>query len=134
MFFSNMQNLILPGYGRNMGDGWETKRSRVPNNRDWVIIQLAYPGQLKKIVVDTLHFKGNYPDHCSMEACYVEGTLTDLDSVDWFPILPKCKLEADEEHLFEQEIIAHKKLSHVRFFIYPDGGVSRLRLFGTIAK
>ena len=34
-------NLILPGRGKNMGDGWETKRSRTKGHNDWVVIQLC---------------------------------------------------------------------------------------------
>jgi allantoicase len=36
-------NLILPGRGKNMGDGWETKRTRVKGHKDWVIIKLCVP-------------------------------------------------------------------------------------------
>lgn len=38
--FSQGPNLILPGRGKDMGDGWETKRSRTPGHQDWVIIKL----------------------------------------------------------------------------------------------
>ena len=69
MFFSSMSNLIMPNRGINMGDGWETKRNRTPNNRDWVILKLAHKGTVDKIIVDTCHFKGNYPDSCSIEFC-----------------------------------------------------------------
>lgn len=69
MFFSHMDNLIMPGRGINMGDGWETKRNRTPNNRDWVIVRLANEGIIEKIIVDTCHFKGNYPDSCLIEGC-----------------------------------------------------------------
>src|SRR5437867_1854450 len=56
MFFSHMDNLILPGRGVNMGDGWETKRNRTPNNRDWVIVRLAHEGIIDEILIDTCHF------------------------------------------------------------------------------
>ena len=36
-----MGNLIMPGRGVNMGDGWETKKTAAPGNRDWVILRLA---------------------------------------------------------------------------------------------
>jgi allantoicase len=62
MFFSHMDNLIMPGRGINMGDGWETKRNRTPGNKDWVIVRLAHKGIIEKILIDTCHFKGNYPD------------------------------------------------------------------------
>lgn len=133
MFFSSMNNLVMPGRGVNMGDGWETKRNRTPNNRDWVLLRLAHPGLIEKIVVDTHHFKGNYPDRCSIEACFSEYDPAVIDNtVQWHTILPEQKLSADAEHVFTKEIGTHQKISHVRLNIFPDGGVSRLRLFGKI--
>ncbi|GAA4332055.1 allantoicase [Flaviaesturariibacter amylovorans] len=132
MFFSSMSNLIMPGRGVNMGDGWETKRNRTPGNRDWVILRLAHPGSIRRAVVDTAHFKGNYPDRCSLEACHAP---TDEDALenhaDWYPLLPEQKLEADSIHEFTKELTSDAVFTHVRLTIYPDGGVSRLRLFGT---
>jgi allantoicase len=137
MFFSHMDNLLMPGRGVNMGDGWETKRNRTPGNRDWVIVRLAHPGKINNILVDTCHFKGNYPDRCSIESCFIEND-SNIDwtnsSVEWKEILPQQKLSADHEHHFEKEIVSHDKASHIRLFIYPDGGVSRLRLFGNIVR
>jgi allantoicase len=137
MFFSHMDNLLMPGRGKNMGDGWETKRNRTPNNRDWVIVKLAHAGMLQKVVVDTCHFKGNYPDTCSLEGFYQEeGKETDFSSsaVAWVEILPKAKLQADNEHFFESELVAKGPFTHVRLNIFPDGGISRLRLFGTLTS
>lgn len=136
MFFSHMDNLIMPGRGVNMGDGWETKRNRTPNNRDWVIVKLAHKGEINKILVDTCHFKGNYPDTCSIEGINVSDTTIDFSSPDlkWTEILPKTKLQADHEHYFEKEIASKDSFTHVRLNIFPDGGISRLRLFGFIKK
>lgn len=133
MFFSHMDNLIMPGRGVNMGDGWETKRNRTPNNKDWVIVRLAHAGNIKKALIDTCHFKGNYPDSCMIEGCNITGTTIDFakDAVEWTTILPQTKLQADLEHYFENEIINTDKIfSHVRLTIFPDGGVSRMRLWG----
>lgn len=133
MFFSNMNNLIMPGRGVNMGDGWETKRNRTPNNRDWVIIKLAKAGFITKAIVDTCHFKGNYPDRCSIEGCLVaDDAVTSFENTNWQTILPEQKLNAHEILEFEKEIVASPLVSHVRFNIFPDGGVSRLRLIGKI--
>lgn len=134
MFFSHMDNLIMPGRGVNMGDGWETKRNRTPNNRDWVIVKLAHKGEISKILVDTCHFKGNYPDTCSIEGINVSDNSIDFSSSDlkWIEILPKTKLQADHEHYFEKEIATKDSFTHIRLNIFPDGGVSRLRLFGYI--
>jgi allantoicase len=135
MFFSSMDNLILPGRGINMGDGWETKRNRTPNNRDWVILRLAHPGIIEKIIVDTCHFKGNYPDSCSIEVCDSNNDNSVItDKIEWKVVLRNQKLSADREHEYINEIQQHSASSHVRLNIFPDGGVSRLRLFGKIIK
>lgn len=134
MFFSHMGNLIMPDRGVNMGDGWETKRNRTPNNKDWVILKLATKGVIKNIVVDTNHFKGNYPDRCSLEGCVANDDNLDATNIEWFEILPEVKLQANKEHFFDGEVTVEQPCTHVRFFIYPDGGVSRLRLFGIKAS
>ena len=135
MFFSHMDNLIMPGRGINMGDGWETKRNRTPNNRDWVIVRLAHKGIIEKVVIDTAHFKGNYPDSCLLEGCNIsvndEEKLSG-DAVQWTTILSQQKLSADHEHFFENEIVNKEAFTHVRLSIFPDGGVSRMRLWGKI--
>ena len=114
-----------------MGDGWETKRNRTPGNRDWVILKLATAGTIQRIVVDTCHFKGNYPDSCSIEACNsADDEMVKQNSVTWETLLPQQKLEADKEHEFINEITGQQTYTHVRLNIFPDGGVSRLRLFG----
>jgi allantoicase len=131
MFFSAMGNLIMPGRGVNMGDGWETKRNRTPDNRDWVILKLATAGTIEKVLVDTCHFKGNYPDRCSIDTCFTNKDEDVLNGVaDWKILLSQQRLAADNEHLFVKEINDVGVVTHVRLNIFPDGGISRLRLFG----
>lgn len=135
MFFSHMDNLIMPGRGINMGDGWETKRNRTPANRDWAIVRLAHKGVIEKITIDTAHFKGNYPDSCLLEGCNLSVDEEDKiasDAIRWTTILPQTKLQADHEHFFEKEIVSKEAFTHVRLSIFPDGGVSRMRLWGKI--
>jgi len=130
MFFSAMSNLIMPGRGVNMGDGWETKRNRTPNNRDWVVLKLAIPGYIDSFEIDTAHFKGNYPDRCSIEACYSPNTDDVLhETAKWITLLPESKLQADHIHAFKSTNDT-EKFTHVRLNIFPDGGVSRLRVWG----
>jgi allantoicase len=135
MFFGHRHNLIMPGRAANMSDGWETKRRRGPGH-DWVIIKLGKPGQVRRLEVDTAWFKGNFPESCSLEATSVsagaEEKLTDLSTV-WTSILPRTKLQAHTRHFFENEILDAGAVSHLRFNIFPDGGVSRLRVYGTLA-
>ena len=94
MFFSSMNNLIMPGRSENMGDGWETKRRRGPGY-DWIVLKLGLPGAIRKIEVDTNHFKGNYPDMCSIDGCAAPGAstedLTETDAV-WREILPENEI------------------------------------------
>ena len=135
-FGSSVASLLLPGRGVNMGDGWETRRRREPGN-DWCVLELGAPGVVEKVEVDTAFFKGNYPDGCSLQAAFVEGgtdqSIT-TQSMFWQELLPRQKLQMDAVHSFEKEVAKLGKISHVRFNIFPDGGVSRLRLFGRLGK
>ncbi|MEJ7586368.1 MAG: hypothetical protein WKI04_02280 [Ferruginibacter sp.] len=133
MFFSHMGNLLMPGRGINMGDGWETKRSRIHGNKDWVIIRLAHQGIINRVLIDTGHYKGNFPDSCMLEGCRIEpGIATDFANgqIGWSIILPQVKLQADHEHYFDDELVSREPFTHVRLTIFPDGGISRMRLFG----
>jgi allantoicase len=136
MFFGHRHNLIMPGRAANMSDGWETKRRRGPGH-DWVIIKLGRPGEIRRVEVDTSYFKGNFPESCSLEACNAAGlpteSLTDL-STRWTTVLPRTKLQAHSRHFFDQELLDAGVASHLRFSIFPDGGVSRLRVYGTLAE
>ncbi len=129
--FGSAQNLIAPGSGENMGDGWETRRRREPGH-DWAILELAHPGVIEEILVDTRFFKGNYPDACSIAGSPATSNSTDIvaDAENWPVILPKQKLGPDREHVFNAEITPHNPVRLIRLNIFPDGGVSRLRLFG----
>lgn len=134
MFFGHRHNLIMPGRAANMSDGWETKRRRGPGH-DWVIIKLGNPGHVRRVEVDTSWFKGNFPESCSLEATNAadvpEENLTDL-SVAWKSVLPRTRLQAHTRHFFEDEILDAGHISHLRFNIFPDGGVSRLRVYGRV--
>ena len=132
--FGSMHNLNAPGRGFNMGDGWETARRRGPGN-DWVIFELGHPGVIDHVELDTEHFKGNYPDSASIEAAYFDDVAdVSNDSEAWQTLLPPMRLEADNLHVFEGALEKPGPVSHVRLSIYPDGGVSRLRLFGHVAR
>ena len=73
------------------------------------------------------------PDTCSLEGCNSPSDNAVLnDDVEWTTLLERQKLQAHSEHEFVEEIIAKPAVTHVRFNIFPDGGVSRLRLFGKV--
>jgi allantoicase len=121
MFYGSRHNLILPGDATHMGDGWETKRRRGPGH-DWTVVRLGAVGSIRRIEVDTRHYKGNAPGSCSCEGS------SDLES--WRELLPQTPLQPHAQHTFENEVRAIGDITHVRFNIFPDGGVGRLRLFG----
>ncbi|MFT4518979.1 MAG: allantoicase [Halioglobus sp.] len=134
MFYSSPSNLLMPNSGINMGDGWETKRRR-DDGHDWCIIKLGLPGNICKVVLDTAHFKGNYPDHFTLEAtslAAVEGDDAIAADADWQLVLGPGELHPDQIHTYVDEILAapNDNFTHVRLNIFPDGGISRLRVYG----
>jgi allantoicase len=128
MFFGSRHNLIMPGDATHMGDGWETKRRRGPGH-DWTIVRLAVEGAIRRVEIDTRHFKGNAPGACSLEGSILAPGAP-LDAACWRELLPRTPLHPDARHAFEDELNAIGNVTHVRLNIFPDGGVGRLRLFG----
>jgi allantoicase len=134
MHFGARDNMIMPGRATNMGDGWETRRRRGPGH-DWAIVRLGTVGTISRVEIDTNHFKGNYPDRASLEACLAPGApLEALDTAVWREVLPETKLRAHHRHVFARELRQPGPVSHVRLNIFPDGGVSRLRIHGSVAR
>lgn len=133
MHFGAKDNLIMPGRAINMGDGWETRRRRGPGH-DWAIIRLGRSGFITRLEIDTNHFKGNYPDSASLEGCLAPGASLDaLTSAPWVELLPRTPLGPHRRHFFATELRSAGVVSHVRLNIFPDGGISRLRVYGTLA-
>ncbi|HEX2443275.1 MAG TPA: hypothetical protein VHJ77_04965, partial [Vicinamibacterales bacterium] len=140
-FFAEKERLILsappvfiPDKYTDRGkwmDGWETRRRREPGY-DWCIVRLGLPGIVRMVVVDTSHFKGNYPESCSLDAAVVEGyapASAVSSEARWSTILDRTPLKGDTENPFEvREALA----THIRLNIFPDGGVARLRVLGTV--
>src|SRR6476659_6129982 len=142
-FFAPKENLLkaaapvfIEGKYTDLGkwmDGWESRRRRTPGF-DWCIIRLGLPGIIRGVVVDTSFFRGNYPEHCSLEACTLDGvpTVEELlsESMQWTPLLPQLPLNGDSQNPFAVD--SRQRFTHLRFKIYPDGGVARLRVFGEV--
>jgi len=130
--YGSMHNLTAPGRGVNMGDGWETARRRGPGN-DWVIIALGQAGVIERAEIDTAHFKGNYPDCVSIEGALFESDeQAVVGESEWRTLLPEAKLKMDQQHYFDEVLEPVGVISHVRVSIFPDGGISRIRLFGQV--
>ncbi|KAL7487594.1 hypothetical protein ACHAW6_013170 [Cyclotella cf. meneghiniana] len=156
-------NLLSPALGKDMGDGWETARhpDRPPVVTkdpvtglqdtpllDWAVIKLGLGGAkeskgITRIIVDTRHFKGNFPESVKIDGC--ASSLSDEivcdsagnaehSSVEWFPLLHRVALVADAEHEFlrTEGVIENgtRAVTHIRVSIYPDGGLSRVRVYG----
>ncbi len=137
-FFGPMHHLISPGRAANMGGGWETRRKRMPGH-DWILVKLGAAGTVGLVEADTNHFKGNYADRIAIRGIHAPGArITDLVAVgayssvpEWTTILPETKLAASTRHFFRDELAARGPFTHVRLDVFPDGGVSRLRVWGT---
>jgi allantoicase len=130
--YGSMGNLLLPGRGASMADGWETRRRREPGF-DWVILRLGASGRIHTVEVDTAHFKGNYPHQISMHAAKLPDSADeDLTSqcLYWPALLEPEFLQADSVVQLRAQLRDLGSVSHVRVNIHPDGGLSRVRLFG----
>lgn len=146
--FGAVDNLLIPGRGKDMGDGWETKRSREPGHVDWVIVQLGAPGHIDRIVIDTAHFKGNFPQSITVHALKAEaGSTVSNEDDKWKLIVDKSKTGPHRIHEFTREGEASASsedltsfevlkstptevFTHAKLTIIPDGGVKRFRVFG----
>ena len=112
-------------------DGWETRRRREAGH-DWCIVRLGLPGVIRGVVVDTAWFRGNYPAEAALEGCELDEPLdlTALATATWTELLPRSTLGGDRKNNFT---ITHPgRITHLRLTIFPDGGVARLRVHGTV--
>jgi allantoicase len=150
--FGVPSNMLQRNRGVDMGDGWETARHptrpavvrldptsglQINSHSDWSVIRLgAVTDEVVGIVLDTCHFKGNFPESAIVEGCYDPLAKGIPEDVKWFPILARTRMKPDTELSFQREDgglteeSAHQMVSHVRLTIFPDGGISRLRVYG----
>jgi allantoicase len=139
--FAPRQNLIMPhkptfavedfGHSGKIYDGWETRRRREPGH-DWAVVRLGVPGIVHGVVVDTAWFKGNYPPYISVEGTSVEGypEAEVLETVPWITLVEKTECQGDSENYYE--VHDHRRWTHIRLNIFPDGGVARFRVHGEV--
>lgn len=120
-FYSSPRNVLYPGLSRVMGEGWETRRRREPGN-EWLIVRLAGRAALSLVEIDTSGYIGNAPGAASL-------TGRDGES-GWSVLLESTPLLPDTPHRFR--LPAPRTATHVRLNVFPDGGVARLRLYGTL--
>jgi len=135
--FGTKDNLLLPGRGVDMGDGWETKRTRGPHV-DWTIVKLGARGHIQKILIDTAHFRGNFPQKVQVFAADVGEGMGEPthDDEAWVEVLEPSKTGPDAEHFYEGgqlKGVQGKAYTHAKLVMIPDGGIKRFRVFGTRA-
>ena len=136
--YGGQHGLIAPARGKDMGDGWETRRRRVPGN-EWIIVALGARGIVERALIDTAHFKGNFPDSCSIQAADLSDFGTEAEaaivasSMFWPDLVAQTKLGPDQVHDLSDRLISGGPVTHVRLNAIPDGGISRMKLFGRIA-
>jgi allantoicase len=165
-------NLIRSSYGKDMGDGWETARHperppvliKCPTTNlvqsplmDWAVLKLGMGGcddsGISRIIIDTKHFRGNFPESVQVEGCDAGAnggvsddavcaatpeTSKEESAVEWFPLLNRSRMGPHREHVFDRNSCAlvntHRRVTHVRVSIFPDGGLSRVRIYGQPRK
>jgi allantoicase len=131
--FGKTENIIFPGKAINMGDGWETRRRR-DKGFDWAILNTVNGKEIKDIEVSTHHFKGNYPSYCTIQAAYLSKKINTKkiikQSNKWKLLLNKSNLSANNSHKFKNKLMKNDKINYVKINIFPDGGISRFRMYG----
>ncbi|KAF9696332.1 hypothetical protein EKO04_005594 [Ascochyta lentis] len=129
--FGTKDNLLLPGRGHDMGDGWETKRTRGAHS-DWVIVRLGAAGEIHHLVIDTAHFRGNFPQQVQVFGGRFEADPAH-DDARWVEVLRprKSAPDVESEYCGELQNVRGQTYTHAKLVIIPDGGVKRFRVFGT---
>ncbi len=130
------EHLIVPRKSVSESDGWLTAPSENELGYHWVILKLAHKGFVEKIIVDTYNFWENRPENCAIDYCIADNDEDVVDQrVNWLELLPKKGLKPHRENPFLANTIPdHDPITHIRLKIYPFGGISRLRLIGSIKK
>ena len=131
--FGKAENILAPGKAKNMGDGWETRRRRGPGF-DWLILNSLVGKEIDKIEISTHHFKGNFPNRCSLQATYISKSKNSKtivnSSVKWKYLLKDVKLSSNKIHVFKNNLMKKDKINFIKINIFPDGGISRFRIYG----
>jgi allantoicase len=131
--FGKAENILAPGKAKNMGDGWETRRRR-GKGFDWLILNSLDGKEIDKIEISTHHFKGNFPSHCSLQAAYLPNSKNSKQivksSTKWKYLLKDAKLSANKVHVFKNNLMKKDKINFIKINIFPDGGISRFRIYG----
>jgi allantoicase len=127
-FYTSAATMNRPDRARTMGEGWETQRRRDAGH-DFAIFRLAFAGRLRRVIIDTAHFKYNASAAVALLGCATDQA-PDADSPDWLPLLDQARLQPDTRHIYD--LAETDPITFVRLDAFPDGGMSRVRLIGAI--
>jgi allantoicase len=125
LFYSAPRNVISPGLSRVTGEGWETRRRREPGN-EWLVVRLAGQALVSLAEIDTSGYIGNAPGAASLAGRDEGGG----GEAPWTVLLNPLPLLPDTPHRLR--LAAPKPVTHVRLNVFPDGGIARLRLHGSL--
>ena len=131
-FYTSAAHLIRPDQARTMGEGWETRRRR-DGGHDHVVFRLAFPGVIRRIVIDTAHFKYNASAEVALHASAQDPCSPRPArrlAAAWRPLLGRTRLQPDTRHEFPSQ--HDQPVAAVRLDAFPDGGLSRVRLIGRL--
>lgn len=125
-FFGSPSRLIDPGPARTMGEGWETARRR-DDGHDWVELTLATVGVVRLLELDLTHFVGNAPGSCRVLGRDAQRGAD--GPAPWRTVLRRTDVLPGVRHRFlaTDEFAA----SELRLEVFPDGGMARLRAYGS---
>ncbi|KAG0294925.1 hypothetical protein BGZ96_000162 [Linnemannia gamsii] len=122
--YGHPSNMLLPGRGHDMSDGWETKRSRSPGHVDFATIKFGQPGHITDIEVDTAHYMGNPP-----KAVTIEGY--EIGSEQPIVLLSEAPMTPHRQHFFKVPVeLTEKRIAQIKVVMIPDGGIKRIRAWG----
>jgi allantoicase len=139
--FAEKENLLRPGapaftagtFGHKgkVYDGWETRRRR-ESGHDHAIVRLGVPGVVHGVIIDTAHFRGNYPPEISVEAACADGypSPAELAGMAWQTLVGRTTALGDTANSYA--VADRHRWTHIRLSIYPDGGVARFRVHGEV--
>ncbi|MFI2779588.1 allantoicase [Streptomyces sp. ALB3] len=153
-FFAERENLLKPepaefdperfGHKGKIMDGWETRRRRgasaaephpAEGDHDWALVRLGAPGVVRGLIVDTAHFRGNYPQSVSVEATSLPGSPSPGEllapDVEWTTLVPRTAVGGHAANGFAVDVV--RRFTHLRVNQHPDGGIARLRVHGEVA-
>ncbi len=127
-FYTSASTINRPDEARTMGEGWETRRRR-DNGHDYAMIRLGYAGTIRQAIVDTRQFRYNASAAVAVRG-HAGASCPSFDDPGWTSLLHRTPLQPDTRHVFD--VLDGETIEWVRLDAFPDGGLARLRLIGSV--